>query len=144
MDGIIFLDVDGVLSTYDSYKNQKDKLDRKCLENFKDLLTGGDYEIVLTSAWRLYDDVSVLKGVFKQLGIPLWKDTTPDIGNRGKEIEKWIADNDYDGPFVILDDDDSVGDLYEDYWVETTMEYGLTQDDVDYAIDVLDRQAVEA
>lgn len=103
---IIFLDIDGVIATRRSYKEEPDKLDKKCIGVLNRLTDKLKAEIVISSTWRYMENiVDILKdgGVkAKVIGC------TPRLHisrSRGHEIMSWIRSNNYNGDYLVIDDD---------------------------------------
>lgn len=104
--------------------------------------------IVVSSTWRLSHPLSMLRFMLTMHGLtgPVI-DVTPDLNQgrcRGHEIQHWL---DHSAPqlfepwgrvesFVILDDDDDMANLLPRLVLTDPM-VGLTDDDVDRAIDML-------
>lgn len=124
---IIFLDYDGVVNNYlwsnyldeetgekylkCSYAFPKDDI----VNNFQAicwlnaLYDEYPYEIVVTSTWRHYDnykDCLYNAGLNKNIKISKTNDV--HWSRRDEEVYKWILDNNFNGSFVILDDDSSL------------------------------------
>jgi len=113
---VIFLDIDGVLRTYESDFLWSEKLGQPIPElykrhfspdalenlNYITLLTGA--KIVITSTWRLFYTLDELKFLFKQRGFR--GDiigVTNILDTRGEEIVEWLNDHKIDN-FVVIDD----------------------------------------
>lgn len=150
---IVFLDVDGVLTSCDevpgSYlTHDKDEygLSPSCLKVFKQILQKKNAKVVIISSWR--------KEKFNNFGeidgekipnplIPLKKEIGSKIigfadasCSKVEAVGKWLDENDYDGEFVIIDDDDrehfqdefAYGIAYHYYRTDTLT--GLTDSDL--------------
>jgi len=115
---IVFLDVDGVIATTKSYKEQDDMLDRDCIEVLNLLTDALDAKIVVSSTWRCEGYRNIQKklngaGVRAEIiGITPRLINEPEEGSvihvaegRGNEILKWIKDNNYEGEYLVLDDE---------------------------------------
>ena len=145
---IIFLDVDGALNSGDFYIWLGDHHERKyrgyelldqkailCLQDIV-LLTGAD--IVLSSSWRI--SRSCMKRLEEQL-LPydlkiVDRTVSMPHEDRGSEIKEWLNRHPYVTNFVILDDDDDMGDL-GDHLVKTSFRSGLLPGDTTRAIRIL-------
>jgi len=126
MNKIIFLDIDGVLNSQNTFrdnheygkffiKNMNGSVDDEIIHIMLDIdldkvfilrdicnLTGA--KVVVSSSWRRLMVYSLLEEKLTSLGIPI-VGTTPYInGNRGDEIREYLEDNKV-ADFVILDDD---------------------------------------
>ena len=139
---IIFLDIDGVLNSYDSTSRigrirgvDDEKID--CIKEIVDFL---DAEIVLSSSWKAYWDKSLAtdgvnnwrgnspKRDGRYVNIKLGRrgvkisDKTPDITwrFRAKEIIRYLENNDADR-ILILDDEEFAWSTYglKQYWINT-------------------------
>jgi hypothetical protein len=128
MDKVIFLDIDGVISTYKQYSMNRTKFrkkygwadelkvpypfDKKCVDILNEIIDKTDCEIVLSSDWRRHWNLSDLDKIFKHNLVkrsPV--DTTPidpitfsnsDM-NRFHEIIEFIKKHDLKN-WVIIDD----------------------------------------
>lgn len=109
----IFLDIDGVLNTKDSWKTPF-QLNDKCIKAFSTALLKFDDapNIVLTSSWKngyssLQENETVqlqeLRKKFEQFGIKIIG-RTKSLQNRIHEIEEYIESHEVDY-YAIVDDD---------------------------------------
>ena len=161
---ILFLDFDGVITTYDS----KWCIDTKKLLLVNDIVSQTDAKIVVTSSWKYYnnDVVSFKESIYNKKTdkcsplcyktiyeneaiferfIDQIYDITDNNGSwRGDEVERWInAHEDEIESYVILDDD---SDFHEDqlfHFVQTDMFEGLTEREVKMCISVLNNLKVQ-
>jgi hypothetical protein len=62
-----------------------------------------------------------------------------DMVCRGMEIDFWIKQNDFEGNYVIIDDNDDMLESQKDFFVETFPNIGLTMEDAKKAIEILNR-----
>lgn len=109
----IFLDIDGVLNTEDSWKNPF-KLNDNCIHNFCTALkkTGAEINIVLTSSWKNgfssipENETSQLKELREKLKKYGFKITgrTKSLENRMQEIDEFILNHEVYS-YAIIDDD---------------------------------------
>lgn len=119
------------------------------IEHLKHIIDVTDAEVVLSSTWRWgywahgtdRDDYLELIDKLASFGIKV-RDITPafSIPDRESEILWWLEHRSSDGNFVILDDEDYFVDLHE-HFVETDPAFGLTAEDVQKAIEILNREA---
>lgn len=151
MNKIIFLDIDGVLNSQNTFrdnheygkffvKNMNGSVEDEIIHTMLDIdldkvfmirdicnLTGA--KVVVSSCWRGLMVYPLFEEKLTSLGIPI-VGVTPFINNnRGEEIRKYLADNRVDD-FVILDDDifRDFNEL-ENYLVKTSFyEDGLNDD----------------
>ena len=110
---IIFLDIDGVIATMESYKDHSDLLDRTCINVLNVLTNRVKAKIVISSAWRI-EGLDILQDKLKGAGVKaeiigvtprLKQESYTSDTKRGKEILQWIKDNNYEGDYLVLDDD---------------------------------------
>lgn len=143
VEKIIFLDIDGVMNQCLPPPRiieglEKDEtFEEYCVDNLNSIVEETDCYFVISSAWRIYYDIERLKKIFELNG---FKYSDRFLGytenlrahlsehvRRGKEIDKWIKDNDFKGKFVILDDNDDMVHLKG--WLVLTDSYeGLTDE----------------
>lgn len=135
----IFLDIDGVLTNHATGFRYGDAM-CVALLNFITFTTGA--AIVVSSTWRHDPDIAAMLASWGVTGEVIG--ITPDMSHarhsgiavaveRGTEIARWIAQNDPKGPFVILDDDNDMGDLSR-YSVRTDSQKGLQRNDAVMAV----------
>ena len=162
---VIFLDIDGVFNSQQFYRerpvcigrNKIKEFDPNCVNHFNRVIKETSAEIVVSSTWRK-GDINYLKTLFKQVGI---------IGNvigetkrirsskltipRGCEIAEyyrntfdflhysWKENESILESYVIIDDDSDM--LYEqrNNFVQTSNKVGLTYEDSDLAIKILNQ-----
>ena len=130
---ILFLDIDGVLST------QENKLNDYSIKNLNRIKTESGCKVVLTSSWRKSNERLLM---LKNNGIEYYS-CTPDFStqndrhgavHRTKEIKSWLKNNQCE-TFVIIDDDaESLVEL-KDYLFQTNYKIGLTIAIADKIID---------
>lgn len=136
-DCIIFLDYDGVVNTvYWGIYNGQFKADYShphmgFVNNYQaicwlnELYKKNPYDIVVTSTWRMSDNYKECLyngGLNKNIKII---GRTPILHTtRGDEIKAWLITNKYDGRFVIIDDENIIGDLAA-YLVKCDPNYGF-------------------
>lgn len=115
---IIFLDHDGPMCTEPYWgsrfvDNTKfDKFDPLCVKALNYILkTYEDCEIVVTSDWRLYEDLDYMKQYYKDSSIEKSPIGYTDVSRseqsslikRGEEISKYIEDNEI-SDYIVIDD----------------------------------------
>lgn len=161
---IIFLDIDGVLNSAD-YGNSEfylistaglsdaeimlthhhHHLDPKAIQILNDLVKRSGAEVVLSSTWRGRYTPEEMTVMLKDRGAEFEiKASTPKLFGkiseripRGKEIAAYLRGlEETVESFVILDDHDDMLQLKK-FLVHTTMKHGLTQDDVEKALKIL-------
>lgn len=105
---ILFLDIDGVLvnrevvrDRYKFYAPAVTALNRFCAIP--------ECRIVVSSAWRVGRTTEELNKLFKEngVGLEVIGKTRSDSfsSNRGEEILDWIEENNYNGPYIVIDDE---------------------------------------
>lgn len=132
---IIFLDVEGVLNTKETYERIyriyghttmiDTEIDKFRLGYLKTIIDNTGAKIVLSSSFRYFftkeDDKlypTSLKGKklydnFKRFGIEIYDITPTNMNSREEQIKEWLLNNDDVESFVIIDDDPN--DFYELY-----------------------------
>lgn len=130
---IIFLDVDGVLNSRESWsttcvgKGSK-RLDPALCARLVRLVAETGAKIVVSSTWRLYDDhlLALKRGLHEcglEPGTIIGETDQDNSGVRGAEINDWVVRHGITS-FVILDDDRDM-EPHMDRLVKTTWEQGL-------------------
>ena len=140
---VIFLDIDGVLVTWNTVgvldkETRSCALQETCVHMLNKLARITESKIVLSSTWRFHDwdrNMEHFKK-FKMDPLPFDKTGMDPSGIRGKEIKKWLDEHPEVKNFVILDDDSDMEELM-DHLVHTNMETGLTSDHCDKALEIL-------
>jgi len=104
---IIFLDIDGVLTTAEFLLSDCwQEFDPTCVAALNTLIAKTGAELVVSSAWREGRTVKHLQEILTSQGVEgtvIGK--TPVAGKRGNEIKMWLHDNEYDGEFIVIDDE---------------------------------------
>lgn len=151
---VLFLDVDGVLNSYQSahfWHNKRDQskwenegfaawagtlreyltqeFDPIALSNLEEILREApDLQIVVSSTWRLGETVESLKKIFaiSPLVASRILSKTPRFGGeqRGKEIQDWLDRHPTTTDFVIVDDDSDMLHLKK-HLFQTSAKVGL-------------------
>lgn len=153
---VIFLDVDGVLNY-----GRNELFLGKCVFSehialLKQIVDSTNAKIVLSSSWRrgwylqqhdptnrniAVQDFQMLKYQLSMFGIALL-DYTAEFNHRGKEISHWLnqhSDNGIDS-YVILDDmNEEALRPHTKHLVQTNPATGLTPDNVQKAIQILNK-----
>lgn len=147
---IIFLDFDGVISTYE----ERWRFDMKKLELLKEIVDKTDAKIVVSSSWKLgFTEVDDFIKCFynkprnkdlNNVTIFDWfansiHDITDNKGPwRGYEIQRWIdKHNEEIESYVILDDDSDFNDNQLFNFVQTDGYEGITSREVKLCIKIL-------
>ena len=151
MNKIIFLDIDGVLNSQNTFRDNheyrkffvkymnnevNDKIVYKMLVidldkvfMIRDICNLTGSKVVISSTWRRSRYYPLIEERLTSLGIPIIGVTPFISNNRGDEIRKYLEDEKIDD-FVILDDDifKDFNEL-ENYLVKTSFyEDGLTDE----------------
>jgi len=96
---IIFTDIDGVLNP-----NFTKKWNKKCINIYNNICQDFNLSPVITSTWKIRYNKSELQEIFYSQGIKIKIfDFTPNLGNRGLEIKKWLKCNNPTN-YIIIDD----------------------------------------
>lgn len=149
---IIFLDFDGVITTY----NSKWKIDMNNIKIINDICDKTNAKIVVTSSWRIghRGDVLAFNGYLTQYIIEHnYLDNVQDtfdkfIGNivgmtesiggwRGDEIKLYMNEHPEVENYVILDDDSDMCDYQLFNFVQTDTYEGITERDAKLCVDIL-------
>ena len=141
----LFLDIDGVMNYSEMWNlPMEEQISDDKLKLLKKIVDATDCEIVLSSSWRNIDrHMHIIGGNLAKYGIDLVYKTPYDInGNakRGDEIRSFLSlysDFDVETRFVILDDDSDMCEFTDKYLVKTNYDVGLTEEDAEKAIDIL-------
>jgi hypothetical protein len=135
---IIFLDIDGVIVTRETRFRS---FVPACMERLGRILEATDSRIVISSSWRNIHSMEQLRRMFAQHGITHRViDRTGDLDHRGREIQQWLDNNPHlVRNFVVIDDETWQLEAFEasGRMVHTDIEQGLTDADVDRAIQLL-------
>jgi histidinol phosphatase-like enzyme len=154
---IVFLDIDGVVNHeiwYVMTEGKSGHFDPEAIALLNQLESIGA-EVVVTSSWG-NDGVEQLKNV--GLKLPILGCTKKlhyqfDWACRGNEIDYWLTQNfggigtsfgrsyrndDYE--YVIFDDESDMLLGQKDNFIQTDEQTGITQEDIDKAIKILNRE----
>ncbi|NQX65653.1 hypothetical protein HQN90_05880 [Paenibacillus alba] len=131
---LIFLDIDGVLVTTNSLipsdKYFAHTFDKTCVQNLIEILNATGAKVVISSSWREGRTLAQLQSIFQSNGIedcvigltPSFNDETI----RGTEIKAYLEGCNGLECFVIIDDEEKMGDL-EPFLIETEFRTGITE-----------------
>ena len=139
---VIFLDVEGVLNTKETYERVYRtrgyttmidvEIDSFRLEYLRTILDETGAKIVLSSSFRYFFDKQddkvypiSLKGKklydnLKKFGIEIYDTTPTTIGSREEQIKEWLSKRDDIESFVIIDDDSIEFDELYDRLIQTS------------------------
>ena len=162
MNKIIFLDIDGVLNSQNTFienheyskffnkyqtssiddivKNRMLDIDLDKVFILRDICNLTGAKIVISSGWRRLYDYPLIEEKLVSLGLPIVGVTPYINSNRGEEIRRYLEDEKIDN-FVILDDEifRDFNEL-ENYLVKTSFyEDGLTEENAKEIVRVLRR-----
>lgn len=145
------LDVDGVLCTNRShvaYKGPKSSymqhLDPVGVKLIESLCEETGAEIVVSSTWSEFHDMQSMLAILMNAGMSYpnfhqcWK--TPKshkYSNRGEEIAMWEKLHGAPERYVIIDDDSDLLDRQKPFWVECSMDDGLSYSGYKKALKIL-------
>lgn len=149
---IIFVDIDGVLVTWDSlhrwskFGHKGAMMEPECSKILNEILEETGASIVVSSSWRIGRTMEQLEKELSEGGVNTATliDKTPrrQDSKRGLEIQEWLRNqafvtlNPID-KFVILDDEISDMDPLKHLVVQTSMEKGLTKEHKEQIIKML-------
>ena len=146
---VLFLDVDGVLNSEDYYVTTPPEkrlsfplgeFDPAAVKRVNRILDETQAKLVVSSSWRWNPG---LKNIFEKVGInhEIWGRTPSGKGrNRGYEIQQFLNSHPEVSNYVILDDDSDMLEEQKNNFVHTNTYYGLTDEDTDKAIKILENE----
>lgn len=142
MNNIIFLDIDGVLNTFNLVRNYGfDYIDNDMVKILKNIVTRTNSKIVLSSTWRKKaTDRVLVKSNLALEGLSFIDCTgIRSFDDRCDEINDWIIENkETISNFIILDDDpDASNDALSKHFFQTNGDIGLTNEIAQQAINFL-------
>ena len=151
MARFIFLDVDGVLNNRHTRVRTGEGwcvVDNYLVRRVREIVDATGALIVLSSTWRDEwnredeslngPDFNELRAKFREFGMDFFDRTGAwQTRGRGWEILEWLNGREVDS-FVILDDWDDMGPI-SDHLIWTNPTYGLTEEQVQEAIEILNR-----
>ena len=140
---VIFLDIDGVLTSIKSSKKNKnwDTFDPSAVALLNEVIKSTGAKIVISSSWSKKHSLQELRQIFKNnkaLGNSII-DCTPGStsGNREEEIETWLRESEHTIQcFIVIDDSPDMG-KFSSRLITTSFEKGLTVLERDWAINLL-------
>lgn len=162
---IIFLDIDGVFNSEKYYRQRKDftpwdeakEFDPVCVNLFNNIIGNTGAKIVISSCWR-NGNLNYLQTLFNMVGIygdvigetPRLRFDIKASIPRGLEIQEYIETQyvyDYKlghrfllKSYVIMDDSSDMLYCQKDNFVNTNNLVGLTKEDCDTAIRILNNE----
>lgn len=151
---IIFLDIDGVLNHTNWYNSDRNPgningnegdIDPLCSEKIMEICEKTGAKIVLSSDWRISWPYVIDR--LNKSGIKFGTviDKTPEHmwipfadKSRGSEIQDWLDNNECER-YVIIDDRTDFSEEQKCNFVQIDSEIGITDEDVNLAIQILNR-----
>lgn len=139
---VLFLDVDGVLNTYNSegYLN----INKNRLRILRRIVEETGCRIVVSSTWRILPETRVRlmrKLKWKGMEVYGWTTTERFMGEqkqmRGHEIERWLDENPGVDRYCIIDDDGDMLPSQMNNFVLIDGNIGLTDAYADVIISIL-------
>ena len=143
METIIFLEIEGVLTIYDSMKNSSSKniytqfgIDTNALFLLKRLTNATNGKIVMTSSLRFDDDFQRLETALRSMGFIILGKTDFIDYNKAAEIIDYITRHNVRN-YIILDSEE-LSDIPEikEHFIESPVDDGLQEYLVDEAIEL--------
>ena len=147
---ILFLDLDGVLNGLD--RDRRASIHPECVEHFNRLLDVSRAQVVISSTWRGMVETGAMN--FEGFGLLLSTHgirscevigVTPGddvVERRGAQIDHWCKKNAVTR-YVVLDDMDDGITQYRHPFVRTNGSIGMTGENVDQALSLLESQMVK-
>ena len=171
MRKVVFLDIDGVLNTKWWYTQMdrntpKDKygyaFDPNAVDNLKKIIDETGADIVISSSWKSFG-ISELEDMWQDRGLPgkligITPNTVSDemllnadldhmelFSIRGTEIKEWLTKHGkHVSHYAIIDDMDNMLTEQRLHFVKTDPEIGITVEDAEKAIMILNQQQTES
>ena len=152
---VVFLDIDGVLNSYQYLSRTSmedagiyDELDPQKVDLLQKLVVQTGASIVLSSSWReSFENMMPLDyvarsllAVLKEHSLSIYGMTPLLKGQRDGEIRQWLACHSEVDSFVVLDDEHYNWKELEAHWVKTSYYVGLTEQNLQQAVDILNRK----
>jgi hypothetical protein len=151
---IIFLDFDGVITTYDSRWN----IDVEKLKLINKIIQQTNAKIVVTSSWKhgsknveeFKEKIYTKRDTNEKKENPIFAkffeqiyDITDGCGYRGDEVEKYINEHkQFIENYVILDDDDDFKKEQLFNFVQTDTYEGITEREVKLCVNILNNKKI--
>lgn len=152
MRPLIFLDLDGVLNDHEEHDNGYCGTAGFCVRRLNDILRETGAEIVVSSAWRylILSGSMTLKGFENLLlshgvncfGRVVGHTCSDEVAEpRGIQVRHWLNENGGDRRYLVVDDLD-LGITEQGHpFLRTDGKVGLTDADVERAIEILGQDA---
>lgn len=152
---IIFLDIDGPLTTRETYKILNEHgnapFDIGAVERLNHLIKKSNAKIVISSSWRAFHSLTDLKKIFKEEGVEGeiigTTAVTSESGfryDRGTQIKDWLGGTSISNiRFVIIDDDiEDIKPYFPRKFVHIDGKGGITGSQANLACVILKEQEV--
>ena len=146
---VVFLDIDGVLNCAATFTSNETRmlgryfLDPAMLARLDRIVDATGARIVISSCWRIGDGGQGVARILAAAGLrhadAVVGETSRLGGERGLEIADWMKPRWDVEAFVILDDDNDMGQLTP-HLVKTSWLEGLQDQHVEWAIATLGRE----
>lgn len=149
---IIFLDIDGTVSTFRfidyqikynecNYYEADKNFDPICMKYLRDLIFHTKSKVVISSSWRVSEELmNEIKYNFNKFNIGSDKiigKTNYNTKTRGEQIDEWIEDNIHKVKnYIILDDE--ICDIHQrNNVVQCDSYYGFRENNFKQALEIL-------
>ena len=147
METIIFLEIEGVLTNYNSIKNSSSKdiykqfgIDTNALFLLKRLINATNGKIVMTSSLRFDDDFHQLETALRSMGFIILGKTDFIDYDKAAEIIDYITIHNIRN-YIILDSEE-LSDIPEikEHFIESPIDDGLQEYLVEEAIEIASKK----
>ena len=165
INNVIFLDIDGVLNS--KFWNESHQMeisdgtliDQKNIKLLAELVNKTGAKIVLHSGWKMWFDANLkplrneserLVNMLNDVGLSIY-DVTPDLATeeirrskkfslvKADEIILWLKLHEEVTEWIVIDDLDLHNELIGSHQIKTDSRVGLTMEDVEAAMKLLNR-----
>lgn len=148
MNKFIFLDIDGVLASYEYLMKGRGYMDPEKCKLINELIDDTNAKVVISSSWGYNEDtINHLKNVGFNIENVIGGTEHLEIGCdylcRGNSIAKWLYRNvpdNTDFEYVIIDDDCDFLMSQQENFVWVNRETGITNEDIKMCKDILERK----
>jgi hypothetical protein len=133
---IVFLDFDGVTHGIDSSISGMTPLfEKKCLIALEEALKPYDFNLVISSTWRLEYSLDKIKSLLGEFLGSQVIGSTPDIppkqlfnlnGSRQIECEAWLSENPVNGSVIAIDDNVRMFDTMSVYGTKSAQGFVIS------------------
>ena len=159
---VVFLDIDGVVNCSDTKERSPSKVigvEQSKIALVKQIVDATGAKLVLSSTWRIgwfYEETGshdrdkqdwyYLRDEFFKQGLRFFDYTPLDKSrHRGTEIQAWLDkwEDEVDAYVVIDDSMYDIWEMHEDHLIETSFGYGIQDEHVKQAIELLNKVELE-